>query len=227
MECVLYRGRNFFSSCSLVIRSTDAFVSTRVVGLRTWNWTDNAPYRFPCLPLGLRPKPRVRFVHTAKRTMTQMPLFGGVSFACRRSVCTVNIAFIISSRPFARYRACAVVVRGEIQKSSAKSLGFIYKSLCTNFCSIASGYYSGLVERLRMSTREGQVCPTFFTRQSRLFSIFKSSQSDFLKKQVHWIICKMARRFIKFGILPERTTDVLVTHSCGMHSDRNGSIPSF
>ena len=122
-----------------------------------------------------------------------------------------------------------VVVRGEIQKSSAKSLGFIYKSLCTNFGSIASGYYSGLVERLRMSTREGQVCPTFFTRQSRLFSIFKSSQSDFLKKQVHWIICKMARRFIKFGILPERTTDVLVTHSmtCGMHSDRNGSLPNL
>ena len=55
-----------------------------------------------------------------------------------------------------------VVVRGEIQKSSAKSLGFIYKSLCTNFGSIASGYYSGPVERLRMSTREGQVWPTFF-----------------------------------------------------------------
>ena len=82
MECVLYHQRSkFFSSCSLVIRSTDAFVSTRVVGLRTWKWTDNAPYCFPCLPLGLRPKPRVRFVHTAKRTMTQMPLFGGVSFS--------------------------------------------------------------------------------------------------------------------------------------------------
>ena len=47
----------------------------------TKNSTGNDPYRFPCLTVGIRPKPCVRFVHAAKRTMNQMPLFGGVSFS--------------------------------------------------------------------------------------------------------------------------------------------------
>ena len=64
MESVLYHQRSkFLSSCPHVIRSTDSFASTRVIRMCTWNSTGNDTYRFPCLSLGLHPKPCIHFAH--------------------------------------------------------------------------------------------------------------------------------------------------------------------